>query len=71
MVGDYISTSIVNGRAWPTFAIATAPSGSTFNEPMAVPAGGLPIGAGAVQAATAPAVVVGHRPAPHAPLRVR
>lgn len=32
MVGDYISTSFVNGVAYPFFANATAPTGSTFNE---------------------------------------
>jgi hypothetical protein len=62
MVGDYISTSIVGGRAWPTFAIATAPSGSTFNEPMAVPTGGLPIGPGAISSAAKPVVTSGQRP---------
>ncbi|GHO71970.1 hypothetical protein KSC_108620 [Ktedonobacter sp. SOSP1-52] len=34
MVGDYISTSFANGKAFPIFAVATAPSGSTFNEAM-------------------------------------
>lgn len=71
MVGDYISTSIVNGRAWPTFATATAPSGSTFNETMDVPTGGLPIGSGAVRSAATPAVTSGHHPSPHAPVRAR
>ncbi len=32
MVGDYISTSIVNGQAFPVFADAIAPSGSTLRE---------------------------------------
>jgi hypothetical protein len=33
MVGDYISTSVpAGGRAWPTIAVATAPSGGLFNE---------------------------------------
>ncbi|HEX6470722.1 MAG TPA: sialidase family protein [Streptosporangiaceae bacterium] len=71
MVGDYISTSIVNGRAWPAFAVATAPSGSTFNEPMDVPTGGLPIGSGAVSSAAAPVVTSGHQPSQHAPIRLR
>jgi Zn-dependent M28 family amino/carboxypeptidase len=34
MVGDYISTSFVNGAARPVFAVAKAPSGSTFDEAM-------------------------------------
>jgi hypothetical protein len=39
MVGDYISTSIVNGHAFPVFAKATAPSGGLFNEAMFVASG--------------------------------
>ena len=41
MVGDYISTSWMNGRAWPAFALASAPTGEVFHESIAVPAGGL------------------------------
>jgi hypothetical protein len=41
MVGDYISTSWLNGRAWPAFAVASAPLGTVFDEPIAVPTGGL------------------------------
>jgi hypothetical protein len=41
MVGDYISTSWMNGRAWPAFAIASAPTGPVFDEPIAVPTGGI------------------------------
>ena len=61
MVGDYISTSIVGGRAWPVIAIATAPSGTTFNEPMAVPTGGLPIGTGTISSAARPVVTSGQQ----------
>jgi hypothetical protein len=44
MFGDYISTSVVpGGRAFPCLPVATAPSGSTFNQNMFVPTGGLPI----------------------------
>jgi hypothetical protein len=33
MVGDYISTSFVDGQAWPVFSFATsAPSGGVFNQ---------------------------------------
>ncbi|HEX2051760.1 MAG TPA: sialidase family protein [Actinomycetota bacterium] len=43
MVGDYISTSWVNGRAYGVFSVAlAAPSNSqTFNQPIRVPTGGL------------------------------
>jgi hypothetical protein len=34
MVGDYISTSFSGGKAYPVFAVATAPSGGVFNEAM-------------------------------------
>jgi hypothetical protein len=32
MVGDYISTSYVNGKAFPAMIVANAPSGSVFDE---------------------------------------
>ncbi len=41
MVGDYISTSWMGGRAWPALALAGAPSGSVFDEDLFVPTGGL------------------------------
>jgi hypothetical protein len=63
MVGDYISTSVLpptlGGRAWPTIAVATAPSGGLFNEAMYVPTGGLPIGGGTARASAAGVVVGG------------
>jgi hypothetical protein len=60
MVGDYISTSVPNGgRAWPTIAVARMPTGSTFDEAMYVPAGGLPIGGGTARASAAGVVVAG------------
>ncbi|MCW2948704.1 MAG: hypothetical protein JWR24_5421 [Actinoallomurus sp.] len=62
MVGDYISTSIAGGRAWPTIAVANAPSGSTFDEAMYQPAGGLPITGGAHRAITGPVYSTGTRP---------
>lgn len=43
MVGDYISTSWSGGTAHPVFAIASAPSGSIFNERMVTPTAGLTI----------------------------
>jgi hypothetical protein len=55
MVGDYISTSVRSGaNAFPVIAVALTPSGSTFNEAMYVPSGGLTIGGGARQALTGP-----------------
>jgi hypothetical protein len=41
MVGDYMSTSYVSGKALPVFASASAPVGSTFQEEMFAPVGGL------------------------------
>jgi hypothetical protein len=46
MVGDYISTSWLGGRAFPAFAIASAPAGTVFDEPIAVPTGGLTAASG-------------------------
>ena len=47
MFGDYISTSVRNGaNAFPTIAVATAPTGTTFNLNMFVPTGGLAITGG-------------------------
>lgn len=46
MVGDYISTSFANGNAFPIFAVATAPSGSIFNEAMYTVASGLTLASG-------------------------
>ena len=50
MVGDYNSTSFLGGRAYPVFASAKAPSGSTFNESMYAPAAGLSVSAGGATA---------------------
>lgn len=41
MVGDYISTSYVNGKAHPVFAVAQANNGTIFNEAMFTPINGL------------------------------
>lgn len=41
MVADYESLAFVNGSAFPVFAIAKANTGSTFNQPMDTPTGGL------------------------------
>jgi hypothetical protein len=73
MVGDYISTSVLaGGRAWPTVAVATAPSGGLFHEAMGVPTGGLPVTGGAARASTAGVVVAGpSAAAKRAPAAVR
>jgi hypothetical protein len=41
MVGDYISTSWIGTKAFGAFAIAKAPTGSTFDQKIYVPAGGV------------------------------
>jgi hypothetical protein len=63
MVGDYIATAVTGGVAWPAMVIASAPTGSTFNEALFVPAGGLAITGGALSSAATPVVTSGHRPA--------
>jgi hypothetical protein len=40
-VGDYITTSFSNGRAFPVFALATSPSGGHLNEAMYTVRGGM------------------------------
>jgi hypothetical protein len=56
MVGDYISTSWLGGKAYGAFAVAQAPSGGfAFDQALYVPAGGLTAaaaGAGASSSAT-------------------
>ena len=58
MVGDYISTAYVDGTARPVFALASAPSGTTFNQFMYTPSTGLFSGA-AVETAGADQPVPG------------
>jgi hypothetical protein len=56
MFGDYISTSVrPGGNAFPILPIATAPTGSTFNQAMFVPTGGLAITGGTIRATSTPA----------------
>ena len=43
MVGDYISTSFSNGKAYPLFIVASAPNGSTLNEALFTTQTGLSI----------------------------
>jgi hypothetical protein len=47
MVGDYMSTSFVGSPAFPAFAVASAPTGSTFDEAIFTVKGGLSVGGGA------------------------
>src|SRR5438270_3271919 len=56
MVGDYISTSFSNGKAFPVFVVATAPNGGQMNEAMFTTTGGLAI-AGGTNTASADSVV--------------
>ena len=59
MVGDYISTSFSNGKAFPVFEVASAPNGGQFNEALNTVTGGLAITGGA-QTASGDAVVFTH-----------
>jgi hypothetical protein len=52
MVGDYISTSYSGGTAHPVFALASAPSGTTFSQFMVSPSNGMFSGASVVTAGT-------------------
>ena len=63
MVGDYMATAVSGGVAWPAMVIASAPTGSTFNEALFVPAGGLAITGGALSSVATVVVTSGHRPA--------
>jgi hypothetical protein len=63
MVGDHVSTSVpAGGRAWPTVAVASMPSGGLFHEAVHVPTGGLPVTGGALRASAAGVVVHGPLP---------
>ncbi|MGH2918424.1 MAG: sialidase family protein [Solirubrobacteraceae bacterium] len=46
MVGDYMSTSWLGGRAWTAVVVAGAPAGAVFDEDLYVPTGGLAPAAG-------------------------
>lgn len=63
MVGDYISTTILNGKTWPIFAVGKPPSGGfAFNEAMYTVSGGLTVAAGSNSAASPVLVSSGHSP---------
>jgi len=46
MVGDYISTSWIGGKAIGAFAVAQAPSGSAFDQAIYIPTSGFTAAAG-------------------------
>ena len=52
MFGDYVSTSILGGKAWPIIPVALAPAGSVFNQAMYAPTTGLAIASGTNAAVT-------------------
>jgi hypothetical protein len=54
MVGDYISTSFASGKAFPMFALAHPPTGSTLDEAMDTIVGGLTVSGGTTAAVDAP-----------------
>jgi hypothetical protein len=54
MFGDYVSTSLSGGRAFPLVPVARAPTGGLFHQAMYAPTGGL-----ALSAATSPAPPAG------------
>jgi BNR repeat-like domain len=74
MVGDYISTSFNAANpdtAFPVFANASAPTGSTFHEAMFTVAGGLAIRAGHLSSQGDPVVVSAQAGASRLPLTAR
>ena len=62
MVGDYISTSFSNGKAFPLFISASAPNGSQFNEALFTVTTGLTIAGGTDQATAEHAIFTQHTP---------
>jgi hypothetical protein len=71
MFGDYIATTIVaGGNAYPVLPVAKAPSGTTFQQAMYVPAGGLAVTGGA-RAASAAHGHPGIQRAPRLPVTAR
>jgi len=51
MFGDYISTSFVNGKAFPVIIVAKQPSGSTYDAAAYTTSTGLKVGAGTLSSA--------------------
>jgi hypothetical protein len=74
MVGDYISTSFSNGRAFGVFAVANPPSEGVFDEAMNSTAEGLITPAGTLVESTIEATVpdaASDHPLPSRPVTVR
>jgi len=59
MVGDYISTSFVNGKAFPALIVANAPNGSVFDEAAYTTPSGLNLEPGSLSAANDKVVSAG------------
>src|SRR6266852_4837581 len=64
MVGDYISTSFSNGKAFPIFVNASAPNGATLNEALFTTKAGLAILGGTLKATSEGATGANATPAP-------
>jgi len=64
MVGDYISTSFSNGKAFPIFVNASAPNGATLNEALFTTKVGLTILGGTLTATSEGASAANATPAP-------
>ena len=64
MVGDYISTSFSGGLAYAFFAVANAPSGSTFDQAIWTNATGLAAAAGTNQVSETAVAASADHPAP-------
>ena len=69
MFGDYIATAIVaGGNAYPVIPVSRAPAGSTLNQAMYAPTGGLAVTGGSRAAAAAHSHPFPAQPAPRLPV---
>jgi hypothetical protein len=72
MFGDYIATAIVRGgNAYPVIPVSRAPAGSTFQQAMYVPTGGLAVTGGSRAASGAHRHRFTPQPAPSLPVTAR
>jgi len=72
MFGDYIATAIVRGgNAYPVIPVSRAPAGSTLQQAMYVPAGGLAVTGGSRAASAAHRHRFTPQPAPSLPVTAR
>jgi BNR repeat-like domain len=69
MFGDYIATAVLaGGNAYPVIPVSKAPSGSTFNQAMYAPTGGVAVTGGSRKAAAGPRFAAPRaKPAPALP----